>query len=371
MKNIIDFHVPFSGFTTVDFINCFTSVFMFIENVELPAVGDYECAKAEGKPCNGCGNCGKGGKTPFSVQEAYFFLFDTICGRSSLRRRFDGTLTEMQKWIGETESDGCGTDATVDFLFGFAGYEYIKLTGATKFKDAVIASVDSGKPVIAKVKTGNGRFRVITGYDGDSLFCPDYNNAQQRPEKDPVYDDIEIIYIIGNKTPPRYTLTDCLERIVRVMEFNTKEDLWGAYKGMLGWYAFRNPGMENAPLEERKARMKRVADTMWHTFNCHNFAEVFRNCRDNKDFYINISDMKRLYGAEFTELCNTISGPCHGYTHDLAWSMIDIEKQIDWQKLIYPCGIAEMVELTIARIETNDINALDTIKQILAILQGK
>jgi hypothetical protein len=138
----------------------------------------------------------------------YFMLFDTMCGSAALRRRFDGEPTEMQKTIGDRV---CGTDYTVDFLFGFAGHEYRKSTDTAKFKDEVITSIDAGRPIIAKVKSNiSGLFRVITGYDGNKLLCPDYKNAGNPPKKAPRYDELEALYIIGKKIKPRYVLKDSL-----------------------------------------------------------------------------------------------------------------------------------------------------------------
>ena len=44
MKNELSFKIPFSGYTTTDFINCFASTYMFLENI----IGDneYECKNA-------------------------------------------------------------------------------------------------------------------------------------------------------------------------------------------------------------------------------------------------------------------------------------------------------------------------------------
>lgn len=160
MKNQLAFNVAFSGFTTTDFINCFTSTTMVLEGIT--GKDDYDCQQRDGEPCTGCGNCRR---STAGLQEQRFFVFDTMCGRSALRCRYDGEPTEMQTWIGETESDSCGTDDTVDFLFGFAGYAYQKLTAPDAFPAAIRASIDAGRPVIAKVKAGEGRFRVLTGYD--------------------------------------------------------------------------------------------------------------------------------------------------------------------------------------------------------------
>ncbi|WP_308639579.1 cysteine peptidase family C39 domain-containing protein [Paenibacillus silvisoli] len=336
MKNELSFIVPFSGFDSTSFINCFASTYLFLENIE--AVRERAVA----------------------LQEIYFFLFDTICGRSSLRCRFDGEPTEMQKWIGETDLDGGGTDHNVDFLFGFAGYEYRQLTDSALFRDEIIASIDAGKPVIAKVKTSGSRFRVITGYDGDDLICPDFANAQAKPLGAPSYDELDTLYIIGVKRTPRYTLIDGLERIRQVMAYNINENLWGNYIEKMGLYTADS--LANVDLEEKKARMKRVADTMWHTFNCHNFAEVFRKYRDDGDasVYDTIGDMKKLREPGLKELWDKISPSC-GYTHDLAWALIGLEECADWSK--HAAGyFGEMVELTLCRIAQNDVDTLDAMK---------
>jgi hypothetical protein len=348
MKNELAFNVPFSGFTTTNFINCFASTYMFLE--EITGDDEYECKKRNGQPCDGCGNCRN---STAGVQEDLFFLFDTMCGRSSLRCRYDGEPSEMQKLIGETEADGCGTDYTVEFLFGFAGYEYCKLTVPDESRAAIMASIDAGKPVIAKVRAGEGRFRVITGYDGGALICPDYTNAQRKPQGAPSYDELDMLYIIGDKVKPRYTLKDGLERIRQVMEYNIHEKLWDDYIGKMGWY--QADGLRKADLEEKQARMQRVCDTMWHTFNCHNLAEVFR--------YRTYEELKN---PALDEICKQIGGPCYGYTHDLAWALIGLNERADWSTH-YACGWGEMVELTLERIKQNDIEALNAIKRALGV----
>ncbi len=115
-KYELPFNVPFSGFTTTDFINCFAATAMVLEG--RTGDDDYDCKQRNGEPCDGCANCRS---STASLQEHLFFLYDTMSGRSSLRCRWDGEPTEMQRLIGETEVGSCGTDYTVDFLFGFAG----------------------------------------------------------------------------------------------------------------------------------------------------------------------------------------------------------------------------------------------------------
>jgi len=363
----LDFPYPFSGFTTTDFINCFTCVYMQLEGIQ--GSDKYECAKKKGKPCDNCGNCRR---TPSGQQEQLLFLFDTMCGRSALRCRFNGQPTEMQQWIGETEEGSCGTDDTIEFLFGFAGYAYRKITD--NFKSEIIASIEAGRPVIARVKTGGGRFRVIIGYDGSKLIEPDYKGAQKLPKKAKAvrYDELEALYVIGDKIAPRYLVEDGLKRIIRVMEYNQREKLWEGYIEKMGLYTSDSLGQ--CSIEEKRARMKRVADTMWHTFNCHNFAEVFRRYRlddasgIDATVYERIGDMNRLRNPALKELWDKISGPCNGYIHDLAWALIGLEECADWKK--HAAGyFGEMVELTLCQIQKNDKEALEEVKRALAILE--
>ena len=352
MKHKLAFDVPFSGFTTTDFINCFAATVMVLEG--RTGNDDYDCKQRDGERCDGCGNCR--GSTA-GLQEHLFFLYDTMCGRSSLRCRWDGEPTEMHKLIGETEADSCGTDYTVEFLFGFAGYEYDKLTAPEAFRAAIVASIDAGRPVIAKAKSGEGRFRVITGYDGDALISPDYTNAQDKPEGAPSYIELEALYVIGDKVQPRYTLKDGLERMQMIMEYNLNEDLWQDYMDKMGWY--QPDGLGKADLAEKRARMKRVADTMWYTFNSHNSAEVFR-----------YRTYEELQNPAFDAICKEIGGPCYGYTHDLAWALIGLNDRLEWSPYHneYVCGWGEMVELTLDRIKQNDIQALDAIKRAAQVL---
>jgi hypothetical protein len=190
MKNQLHFNIPFTGFSDLDFISCFTSIYIYLEGITLRG-GDGRCAQSRGEGCNSCGNCET--SNPMRDLEPLHFLFDTMNGRSVLRCRFDGEPTEMQERIGETKAEGCGTNYTIDFLFGFAGYAYQKRTAADNFKEAVIASVDAGNPIIARVRGHNGRFRVITGYDGDTLICPDFINSQKKPASAPVYAELDML----------------------------------------------------------------------------------------------------------------------------------------------------------------------------------
>jgi len=157
----------------------------------------------------------------------------------------------MQKMISGSNAEcnpphniDCGSDFTVDFLFGYAGYEYRKCTDAATFKKEIVASIDAGKPVIVRVKSGSPRSHVITGYDGDALMCPDYCNVMfvpgkgnvlaDKPEEPPTYSELDVVYIVGNKITPRYTVKDGLHNIRRVMECNISEGVWDGYLKKMG-----------------------------------------------------------------------------------------------------------------------------------------
>ena len=335
MKNSLDFTIPFSPFAFTDFISCFASTYMFLENIDN------------------------------SDTDAVFFLFDTMCGRSSLRLRFDKKPSEMQKLIGEIEADGYynGTDSTIDFLFGFAGYEYRKCIDTATFKDEIIASINTGKPVLGKVKSGNGRFRVITGYDSETLISPDYDHAQDKPGSAPSYDELEVLYIIGNKISPRYTFRDGLARIQQVIGQNIKEKIWDDYiEKMGGWIMFSsNDGLEQANLEERISRMNHLTFTMQYAWNCHNFGETFRDCY-----------LKEMKNPAFTEIWGKISDACYcidAFGHAVNY----LNGQIDWSNIHFAVvpGLSATLCMILEKVKKLDMEILELIKQAIMILDNK
>ncbi len=345
----LPFNVPFTGFADLDFISVFASIYVYLE--KFVPIDDYNCAVKRGEQCSGCGNCKK---STHGILEQNYFLFDTVTGRSSLRCRFDGTPTEMQIRLGETHADDCGTPETVDFLFGFTGYDYEIVTDKTLFVDKICDSVNNDRPVIAKVPGDNGRFRVIIGFDGENLLEPDYNGAQAAPTVGVKLTDIEALYLIKGKIPRRFTMKDAVSRIVEIMEYNENSGLWDEYEEKMGWYG----GMEGLTVDEMQQRMKRTAETMWHTFNCHNFAEVFRN-----------RITEELKNPALDEI-NANINPAYGYTHDLAWSLIGWNDIIRWDGQFEGIiiGYAEAIQLVIHQIHENDRKILTLMKNALVKL---
>ncbi len=345
MKKSISFNLPFHGYLPGYFTNNFAAIYMFLENI---TGDDSKCEKRDGKSCGDCEECRKSRE---DILEKIYFLFDTMSGGTSLRDRYDGEPSEMKKLVGDFEDYQFGTDYTVDFLFGFAGYEYRKLSDNAGFKDAVVKSINSDIPVIAKVK--KGRFFVVTGYDEDDLISPNYNDEQQQSAEVPAYDELDVLYIFGDRIEPRYTLKDGLERIRQVMLCTVKENLWEQTIENMGWDWSNKPN-----LEERKARMNRIAGNMWATMICHNFAEVFRHRR-----------YEELCNPALTEICARI-GHIYGYMCSLAWGLICINDKIDWSFDEYADGMTRIVAMTLEKMKQVDIEVLDLINQAIEIISG-
>ena len=277
MKNSLEFNIQFSNLMGRSFPNCFAGVYVYLENIfaELPK----KCGK---KMCFGCA-------CPRDPQSAYFAIFDTMCGKSSLYWRFDGVMTDMAALIGDNSSVGnwsgkCGTDYTVDFIFGFAGYEYQKITDATMFKKEVITAIDSGKPVLADLATNDKSFSVITGYDGDTFISHYYHTDQGKDTQEKLMDtlscnEINTIYTIDNKVTPRYTLKDGFERIKQAIESTFNEKIWDDGINQVNTI-FVNPTDENfgkMNADDLDTLKKRITETLTNQFHCHIFSSALKN----------------------------------------------------------------------------------------------
>ena len=325
----LDFTAPFCGFMILEFINCFSAVYAHLESIQ-------------------------------ENQEQFFFLFDTMCGRSAVRYRFDGEPTGPAKRIGVTDEDNRGTNDTMDFLFGFAGYAYRKITDAAAFKDEIITAIDAGKPVIAKVKAGKGRFRVITGYDGKKLIEPSYNESlrwHKEPKKATKHGDIEALIIVGDKIQPRYTLIDGLRRIVEVMEYNSREKPWESWIEQFTYFPPTHiKNFYEVDNKEKQARMKKLGDIMW-TMDGYSFQNAF----NNHNLY------EELQNPALTAL--KIGDP-YGQNFDLYYSLIGLAECADWKKHSFSGGfVGEIAVLALRKIQENEEAVLETVKQAIAILE--
>jgi len=377
MKNQLDFNIQYSYLEALNFIQRFTSAYVFLESSANPA------AFADDETREFCVGCSSGGKQHSCKHDVladtrcgYFYLFNTMCGNSSLRCRFDGEPTEMQKLIGDTAetAKSCGSDFTIDFLFGYAGYAYRKVTD--NFKAEIIASIDAGKPVIAKIKAGNAMqngttlFRLITGYDGDSLLCPEYwgpcFDGEQKLEEPPVYSEFDALYIFGEKITPRYTLKDGLENIRRAMECNLDEKTWQGYLAKLEVFP-------EASANERKALAKRVNESNLYAYNSCGTNMLFSRCAqqhleaDQRNGKMRRHDLfKELYVPAFDALWGEIGSLCCAIV-DNGHTMGGFYRGMKWPWQMR--GISTEICEAIAKIKQADVELLDLVKQAIAILE--
>jgi len=166
------------------------------------------------------------------------------------------------------------TDKCADFIFGFTGYAYNKQTAG--FKEHITRSIDAGKPILAKIKgpnaEGNKPFRVIIGYDGDALIDPDYAPAASI-DAPTVYDEIEFIYVFGEKVPPKHTFWDVLRFVERIMDSDFAEGLWYDFAQQ---FDYGDEKLWEADVAEIKRRFERAGDVAdWLTNQGHDLQETF------------------------------------------------------------------------------------------------
>lgn len=378
MKKTLNFNLQYNYLERQNFIQCFASVFTYLEMENSPEGFFYD-------PDVGghCYSCGSGGELHHCKKDrtaakrcGFFFLFNTMCGNSSIRRRFDGKPTEMQELLGDTLEGGrlCGSDYTVDFLFGYTGYEYRKCTDPALFKDEITASINAGKPVIAKIKADDPYFDIITGYDKDALMYPnvisyDFSVAPPalKPSKAPGYDELEALYIFGNKTNRRYTVKDGLNNIRRVMEYNIDAGLWDEYLKKLGG-SDELPsadGLCDAEPGERKARSKNLAETNMYMYNFCSFGGAF-DCEGKlPGHYLH----KELFTPALSEVWNGIN--------DTHWAIVDaghITGKLNAEQVWLMDDSVQITALSteicreIAKAKDADLSALDLINRAVAVL---
>jgi len=333
---IIENIMPFTGFADLNFINCFTNMYMSIEGYD----GTEDCY-CGGKRivCTGCSGCKS---SPNKKQEQLFFYFGTMTGHTSIRRQFEGQ-SEMEIRLSDT-------DELIDFAMKFAGYDYAEYTA--DFLKHITASIDDSKPVIVEMKdTAHGKYRLINGYDGDTLICPDFSGVQNIPQSVPTCDEIAAVYIVTSKSAPKYTLKDVFNRIAEIIEFNLTNDLWGTFTEKFDRYDYND-----ISIEELQKWYKRIENVMWNTFNCHNFSETF--CCD----LYHQTDNTELR-EKYLEINNA-----YGSTHDVCWQVIALANTRDLSKKYYnelEWGNGNTIKQLIERLRDNDKQVLDLIKECI------
>jgi len=361
MKNALDFNIPFSSSGThggLDFINCFASAVVFLE-IGDKFGGDAVPCKIHHRDCIGC--CVNCIDSPPAQHARWFYLFQAMSGASCVRRRYDGKPSEMQRLIGDCDGQYFGNDNTADFLFGFAGYGFRKLTDPAGFKAAIMESIDAGKPVIAKAKTS---FHVVTGYDGDALITPDFVNGHDNTKIKGAseYGEIEALFLFGEKTAPRYTLRDGLERIRRMFELNESEKIWDEYTvQMRRDISDRNDEEYNALTpDEQKAFMKNLKDAAAVEWTTHGLGQAFAG-RQHEEMR-----NPALYGI-WNRMDNLT-----GAMNEIGFAVYFLDSKVDWSELKHfwdRNGICGMIRAgVIEQYKTMDAELLGLIQQAIDIM---
>lgn len=266
MKKVLDFKSPFWQWGGLGFANCYAAVYMYLQDI---AGENIVCSAKDGKGCNDCGNC----------SDTLNNLFATIAGQWTTRQSWSGEKTKIQK-INDEEFGSAGnpSDKLVDFIIKFTGYDYKKAN--ENFKKTVVASIDEGRPIIAKLKDdklpcdlGKG-YRIIIGYDEDALLEPDYKPAADL--KDAInYDEIECFYVFGEKIPQKYTFLDFLKVIEKAMDSDFAEGVWYDFSKKFDYESEKLWEVNSA---EIKSRFRRLRSAMgWVPNIGHGFQTAFRD----------------------------------------------------------------------------------------------
>jgi len=350
----LDFPYPFSGFRTLDFTNCFTCIYMYLEGMR--GSEDYACVKKQGKSCDGCGNCWQ---SAGNLQGRLFFLFDTVSGRSATVNGWGGKPTAIYSEIYDTEN-------MIEFLTGYAGYTYEKYQDS--LMEHISASIDADTPVLARMKDSrNGSFRVITGYDGNRLFTPKPADAQEKPKKSPRLGEIDSVYAITGKTEPKYALLDGLRRIKRVMEADREAGVWDEYIHAFEHYWDRLKGHS---LKE----LKQLHEYAWKgtTWNCHNFAEAFRIFKDYErapEIFAN-PIWHAFTDPCIREQCERIDWACdNSHTHQ--WQLHSLYETRNWKKKYYnemEWGMCENAAAILRLIKEDDDIVYHAVCEMIGVL---
>ena len=216
MKKKLDFKSTFFQWGGLGFYNCYAAVYWYLQGMNT----NINCGAKQGKGCDNCGNC----------SESLNCLFETIGGQWTSRQSWSGEKTKLQKEIDNNFGDQSNaSDSLVDFIIDFTGFDYKK--ASNNFKENIVTSIDTRRPVIAKLKEDTlpidlaKGYRIIIGYDEDALIEPNYTPAADLKHA-VTYDEIECLYILGEKIPQKYTFLDLLSVIEKAMDSDFAEGIW-------------------------------------------------------------------------------------------------------------------------------------------------
>jgi hypothetical protein len=336
----IDYQYPVTSWEVYDFIDCFSSLYMFLEKMSAEKV-DYYCCKQEKGDCYGCkhGLCRETGFSPAKIQEILGCTFSTLSGTTSAIAAY-GRESDIHKSV-------YSTDDTINFILKYTGYNYEKHTDDLIRKATF--SIDADVPVLIRLK--DNRFRTVIGYDGNSLIA-----IQKSGERVFTADEIDNIYVIIGKAERTHILIDALKRIKHVMECNREDGLWDEYIENFRFWGKR----EDAKIDDIKNRFSLLKSTLDSWF-CHNFAETFRH--------------KILAELKDQRLENAMKDIDRAYddSHTAGWEGHALFNCRDWSKRHSDSiegGYFELAVGVVKRLKNDDKFVYDAICEMIGILES-
>lgn len=283
MKNELAFKSMFFQWGCLGFYNCYAAVYWYLQGMKT----DIHCGAKKGKGCDNCGNC----------SESLNCLFETIGGQ----------WTSRQGWSGEKNCFGNQSNASdelVDFIIGFTGFDYKKTDD--NLKQNIITSIDMGKPIIAKLKHDTlptdlaKGYRIIIGYDENTLIEPDYKPAADLKNA-VTYDEIDCLYIFGEKITPKYTFYDLLKLIEKVMDSDFTKGIWFDFLQKFDYEGEKLWQVDGDEIKSRFIRLKEISG--WIPNQGHGLQTAFRDK--------NLLTMLGVDVNRFNEFLDTISMQTH------------------------------------------------------------
>jgi len=347
MKNL-DFPYPFSGWSGLDLPCCFAALHMFFEERDgkRPKGRDeYDCPKLRGEPCDSCCNCGDELKMRHG---RLWMTFDTVVGRTAAVTGFGGEKTGIFNEI-------FNSDDSLDFLMGFAGYDYAAYEDDIAGK--IAASIDGGVPVLARVEGEWNAFRVITGYDGDAFFPAErmYDNHKKGLKGTNLSSgDIKKIYIVTGKADRSLTPLDALKRIRRVMEADRANGEWDKYISAFTDYW---GNLQEVTIEDLKQKFKSLQKGM--IFNCHSFSHA-------AGLWSGLND------PVFKPALDRMFKACD-LSHGHQWQGVSLYDTRDWSKKFYneaEWGMCENAINVLRMVKADDEMIYGAVCEIVDILEN-
>ena len=352
MKKELDFKYPFWQWGGLGFYNCYAAVYMYLQGLNNEAIG---CNAKKGNDCNSCSDC----------SEKIVNLFETIAGQTTVRQSYSGEKTKIQNELeAELGNSSNSSDKLVDFIIGFTGYDYSKVTG--EITESVTSSIDIGKPVLAKLKNDNWAgdaakgYRIITGYDGDVFLGPDYSPAADLLLS-PSCDEIKCIYVFGEQTSPKHTFLDLLIFMERVMGSDFSEGIWYDF---LHKFDYEGEKLWEVDVAEIKSRFKRFSDVSgWLSCMSHSLQNAFGDRKLLEDLGANIEkidDLLKVIGHQTHLLHN------HGYQANALWDSVNAFQMDDNEKWPWDKnGLITTASLVLNAIIECDMKILIAVKKAI------